>query len=110
MYPIQILFWGTFQGKFAKYPRPPSYKNATTQFHMQNLENASKTLGNPCTQFRFDFWGLFKGNLLSTLGLPPAKMQQRNFISKIPPKTPKPKEINVPNSDWIFGDLSRDIF
>jgi hypothetical protein len=100
---------GTFQGKFAKYPGPPSCKNATTQFHKQNPEKASKTLANPCTQFRLDFLGLFKGNLLSTLGLPPAKMQQRNSISKIPKKLPKPHEIHVPNSDLIFGDFSKEM-
>ena len=75
MYPIQIGVLETFQGKFAKYPGPPSCKNATTQFHKQNPEKASKTLGNPCTQLRFDFWGLFTGILLSTLGLP-----LRNFL------------------------------
>ena len=55
------------------------------------------------------FWRFFKGNLLSTLGPPPAKMQQRNFISKIPKKPPKPYEIHVPNSDQIFGDFSKEI-
>jgi hypothetical protein len=47
--------------------------------------------------------------LLSTLGLPPAKMQQRNFISKIQKKPPTPYEIHVPNSDLIFWDFSREI-
>ena len=35
----------------------------------------------------FGFWGLFKRNVLSVLGVPPAKMQQRSFISKIPKTT-----------------------
>ena len=109
MYPIQIGFLGTFLGKFAKYPGPPSCKNATTQFNKQNPEKSSRNLGNPCTQFRLDFWGLFKGNLLSTLGLPPAKMQQHNFISKILKQLPKPYEIHVPNPDWIVEDYSREI-
>ena len=30
-----------------------------------------------------EFWGLLKRNMLSVLGVPPAKMQQRSFISKI---------------------------
>ena len=95
MYPTQIGFVGTFQGKFAKYCGPPSCKNATTQFHKQNPEKAYKTLWNPCTQFRLDVWGLFKGNLLSTLGLRPAKMQQSNFIRKIKKKLQKPYETHV---------------
>jgi hypothetical protein len=109
MYPIQIGFVGTFQGKFARYPGPPSCKNATEQFHKQNPEKTSKTRGNPCTQFRLDCWGLFKENLLSTLGLPLAKMQQRNSISKIPKQTPKPEEIHVPNSELIFEEFPREI-
>ena len=51
----------------------------------------------------------FRGNLLSTLGPSPAKIQKNKFISKIPKKPPKPDEIHVPNSDWIFGDFSREI-
>jgi len=42
MYPIQIGFLGTFQGKFARYPGPPSCKNATEQFHKQNPETTPK--------------------------------------------------------------------
>jgi len=103
MHPIQIGFFGTFQGKFAKYPGPPSCKNATTQFHKQNPEKASKTPWNPCTQFRFDFWGLFKVNLLSTLGLPPAKMQQRNSIGKIPKSLQNPRKSMYPIQIWFLG-------
>ena len=43
----------------------------------------------------------FGGNLLSTLGLPPAKIQN-SFISKIPEKPPNPHEIHVPNSDLFL--------
>ena len=46
-----------------------------------------------------------EGNLLSTLGLPPAKMQKQ-VHKKNPGKTPKPYEIHIPNSDWIFSDVS----
>ena len=90
IYPIQIDFLGTFQEKFAKYPGPPSCKNATTQFHNQNPE---KTLQNirelhpPKSDFEFS--GFSQKQMLSTLGLPPANMQQRNFISKMPKQPPK---------------------
>ena len=42
-------------------------------------------------------------------GTPSCKMQQRNFISQIPKKPPKPYEIHVPNSDWTFVDFPRNI-
>jgi len=41
--PLRFGFLLIFQRKFAKYPGPPSCKNATMQFHRQNPENTSKT-------------------------------------------------------------------
>ena len=43
MYPTQIGFVRTVQGRFAKCPAPPLSKNAKEQFHQQNPEKASKT-------------------------------------------------------------------
>ena len=52
------------------------------------------------------FFGVFKENLPSNLPPTPAKMQKSNVISKIPKKPPTPYEINVPNLDLIFLDVS----
>ena len=37
---------------------------------------------------------------------PPAKMQKRNFTSKIPKEPPKLYEIHIPNSDGSFLESS----
>jgi len=50
-----------------------------------------------------DFLGFSKGYLLSTLGLHPAKIQQRNFISKIQKKPPKHR--GNPCTQFRFGVL-----
>ena len=110
MYSIQIGFLGTVQGKFVKYPGPPSCKNATTQFHKQipnqhprpheiNVHNSDWICGN-----------VPGGNLLKYTGPPSCKNAKTLFHkSTIPKKPPTPYEIHVPNSDLIFGAYSREI-
>ena len=56
-----------------------------------------------------NLFGLFRASVLSTLGLPPPKMQEGKHISKIPKNSPKPYEIHVPNSDRICLDFSEEI-
>ena len=50
---------------------------------------------------KIGFVFVLQGKLAKYSGLPPAKIQRSNFMSKIDKKHPKPYEINIPNSDWM---------
>ena len=97
------------QWRFAKYPGPPSCKNATTQFHKQNPVKPQKPYEIHVPNSDWIVGNCSRRSLLSSLGLPPAKMHQRNFISQRPNKPTPTYDIHVPSSDWMFGYCSREI-
>ena len=82
--PNSVCFFQIFRGKFAKYPGPLHSKNTKNIkiFHKQIPKRHSKSYEIHVPNSDFISGGLFGGNLLSTLGLPPPKMQKENPLAK----------------------------